>query len=95
MFGDHDDEIPITCEPNAPPYFIDITAVSGKRILCIEVDGYKGHKSRRAIQRDKHREIAISKALNGKPEFYRFQFFQLTDIEDSYIIEELRLEEKA
>lgn len=94
VFGDHDDEIPIQCEPNSPPYFIDICAVSGKRILCIEIDGYKGHSSRRAIFRDKHRTAAITRALNGKPEFYRFQFFQLKDIEDKYIIEELGLEKE-
>jgi hypothetical protein len=91
VFGDHDDEIPITCDADSPPYYLDICAVSGQRILCIEIDGYKGHSSRRAIFRDKHRTIAIAKALNGKPEFYRFQFFQLKDMDDGTIAQELQI----
>jgi len=91
VFGDHDDEIPVQCDPNSPPYFIDICAISGQRILCIEIDGYKGHNSRRAIFRDKHRTAAITSKLNGKPEFYRFQFFQLKDMDDETIAEELKI----
>lgn len=91
VFGDRDDEIPIHYEPTSPPYYLDICAVSGQRILCIEIDGYKGHKSRRAILRDKHRTAAIIKALNGKPEFYRFQFFQLKGMDDGTIAQELQI----
>ena len=91
VFGDHDDEIPIQPDPNSPPYFIDICAVSGSRILCIEVDGYRGHKTRRAILKDSHRTAEIIKALNGKPEFYRFAFWQLKGMDDATIAQELKL----
>ena len=95
-FGDHDDEIAIQPDPNSPPYYLDICAVSGPRILCIEVDGYKGHKSRRAICKDKHRTNEIKsyfkrQGVKGTVEFYRFAFWQLTDIDDATIAEELKL----
>lgn len=91
VFGDNDDEIAVQCDADSPPYYLDICAVSGQRIICVEIDGYKGHSSRRSILRDKHRTIAITKALNGKPEFYRFQFFQLKGMDDGTIAEELKI----
>jgi hypothetical protein len=91
VFGDHDDEIPVRHDINSPPYFLDICAVSGQRVIVVEIDGYKGHKSRRGILKDSHRTAAIIRALNGKPEVYRFAFWQLKDCEDSLIEQELGL----
>lgn len=91
VFGDHDDEIAIQCEPSEPPFHLDLCAVSGQRIIVVEIDGYKGHSSQRAIRYDAHRTNAIKRKLSGKPEVYRFGFWQLKDTPDELIIEELKL----
>lgn len=91
VFGDHDDEIAIRCSPDEPPYYLDICAVSGQRIIICEIDGYKGHKSKRGIFKDTHRTNAIKEKLNGKPEVYRFAFWQLKDVSDELIAQELGL----
>ena len=91
VFGDHDDEISIQCSPDAPPYYLDICAVSGQRIIIVEIDGYIGHKSRRGILYDMHRTNEIKQKLNGKPEVYRFAFWQLKDASDELIAEELQI----
>lgn len=91
VFGDHDDEIPVQCRPEEPPFYLDICAVSGQRIVIVEIDGYKGHSSKRGILYDTHRTNAIKEKLNGKPEIYRFGFWQLKDTPDELIEEELKL----
>lgn len=89
VFGDRDDEIPVEREWPNPPYYLDLYAIRGPRILAIEIDGYKGHKSKRAILKDKNRLDYIKEKL--KAECYRFAFFQLTDMSDELIEEELGL----
>lgn len=81
VFGDHDNEIPIQCEPDAPPYYLDICALLGQGVIIVEIDGYAGHKSKRAIRKDKHRTTAIIKYFRAQgltAKVYRFAFWQLT-----------------
>lgn len=94
VFGDHDDEIPIQCEPDAPAYHLDLCALYGKGVVIVEIDGYEGHKSRRAIFKDKHRTAAIIKYFKAQgltAKVYRFAFFQLTGMDDATIAKELGL----
>lgn len=92
VWGDRGDEIAIQRDGGKPDFYIDVTAVSGSRILIIEIDGYKGHKTKRAILKDSHRFAEIKEKLNGKPEVFRFGFYQLTpDIPDELIAKELKL----
>lgn len=95
VFGDHDDEIAIQPrERTAPPYYVDICAVSGSRIIIVEIDGYRGHKSRYGILKDKNRSVEIKDILSaraGKPEIYRFGFWQLKGMDDDTIAEELKI----
>ncbi len=81
VFGDHDNEIPIQPDADAPPFYLDICALLGQGVIVVEIDGYAGHKSQRAILKDKHRTTAIiqffkTKGLEAK--VYRFAFWQLT-----------------
>lgn len=94
VFGDHDDEIPIQPDADTPPYYLDLCALYGKGVTVIEIDGYEGHKSQRAILKDKHRTIAIiqffkKQGLTAK--VYRFAFWQLKGMDDATIIQELGL----
>lgn len=93
VFGDRDDEIPVEREAPNPPYYLDLCAICGPRVLAIEIDGHKGHSSKRAILKDKNRFDYIKEKL--KAECYRFAFYQLTDMSDELIEEELGLVSRA
>jgi hypothetical protein len=93
-FGDHDDEIAIQCDADAPAYYLDICALYNKRVIVCEIDGYTGHKSQRAIYKDKHRTTAIIKYFKKQglaAEVYRFAFWQLKGMDDDTIKQELQL----
>ena len=106
VFGDRENEIAVRRdETNEPPYYCDLVAILGTRTIVIEVDGYKGHNSRRNLLRDEHRsdyikenlirnsdlEKLLRKRLSGKVELYRFGFWQLKDASDELIAQELQL----
>jgi len=91
VFGDTDDEVAIYRDDNSPPYFIDVCGCSDTRIIAVEIDGYKGHSSRRRILYNKHRTDEIKKLINNI-ELYRFAFFQLKGTSDELIAEELGLD---
>lgn len=97
VFGDHDDEVSIQCEPDTFPYSLDLCALSDQGVIIIEIDGYAGHKSGRAIRKDAHRTNAIIKYFrkNGlKAKVYRFAFWQLTPFNketEELIAQELQL----
>ena len=88
--GENDDEFAVQRPGDSPPYFIDVVASNGTRVLAIEIDGHKGHWSRRALLKDRNRAADI-KALVKDAEMYRFAFFQLTNMPDEVIAEELGL----
>ena len=93
-FGDHDDEIAIQCNADTAPYSLDLCALSSKGVTIVEIDGYQGHSTRRAILKDNHRTKAIIEHFkkNGlKARVFRFAFYQLTDIDDETIAKELEL----
>lgn len=92
VFGDTDDEIAVRREAFEAPYYVDVCACNSQRILIVEIDGYKGHKTRRAILKDTHRANYIKQVL--KCDLYRFAFFQLTGVSDDLIAEELGLTTK-
>lgn len=94
VFGDHDDEVAIRCDADSPPYYLDVCALYSKRVLVVEIDGYEGHKTARAIRKDQHRTNAIIeffKRQGLEAEVYRFAFWQLKDASDEIIAEELQL----
>lgn len=80
--GDNDDELKIIRPDNKLPRSIDLCARLGPRIIFIEVDGFTGHKTKRAIAKDKARTAEIT-SLVPHSELYRFAFFQLTPWNDS------------
>lgn len=94
VFGDSDDEVAIYRNDTKTPYFIDVCACSDTRIIAVEIDGYRGHNSRRAILRDKHRTNEIKELINNI-EFYRFAFFQLKGMDNETIALELGLTSKG
>lgn len=95
VFGDsEDDEVEVRrdrteLDGNTPPYYVDVCAVNSSRIVCVEIDGYKGHRTRRAILKDKHRFDYIAKILGA--DVYRFAFYQLMGMDRKTIEEELEL----
>ena len=94
VFGDNENEIAIQTDRTKAPYYLDICAVSGSRVVCVEIDGYRGHNSRRSIRKDAHRTTAIIeyfKAQGLKAQVYRFAFWQLKDASDQLIAKELQL----
>lgn len=88
--ADTDDEFPVFRSACDPPYYLDLCASNGKRILAVEVDGYKGHRSRRNILKDINRTNDIQ-ALVKDIEVFRFAFWQLKDMDDETIAEELQI----
>lgn len=95
MFGDHDDEVSIQCDPNTFARSLDLCALSDQGVTIVEIDGYQGHSSGRAIHKDKHRTdeiIAYFKRNGLKAKVYRFAFWQLVGMDDQTIAKELELE---
>jgi hypothetical protein len=88
--GDNDDEAYVFRNGDSFPYFLDVYASNGERDIAVEVDGYKGHNSRRRILRDKHRTNEL-KDIVYNLEVYRFAFFQLRGMDDETIALELGL----
>ena len=98
VFGDSiirqrdDDEVSIIWSPSEKPYYIDICACGPSGIVLVEIDGYRGHRSRRAICKDKNRTATIldyfsNRGVNAR--LVRFAFFQLKGASDELIAEEL------
>lgn len=75
------------------PYRLDVTGRRGSRHLAIEVDGYLGHKSRRAYEMDGLRSRRIQEAY-GPIDIYRFTFGQLASWTDEEIAQEMNLRSK-
>lgn len=91
--GDQDDEFAIIRPEYPYAYFVDLCASNGQRDIVVEIDGYRGHKSRRNILKDAHRFEAIKELIAGV-ECFRFSFWQLKNCPDELIAEELRLNER-
>jgi len=92
--GDKDDEFVVVRPGGTSCYVIDVIASNGVRVLAIEIDGYKGHSTRRGLLKDMHRTAEIC-ALVKDIECYRFAFWQLANCPDSLIAQELGLIENA
>jgi hypothetical protein len=88
--GDHDDEFSLVHDADSWPFSCDLIAASDTRVIVVEIDGYRGHSSHRAILKDKHRFDSIKRALYSA-ECYRFAFFQLKNTDDKLIAQELGL----
>ena len=71
-------------------YRVDVYGRRGDRRIGIEVDGFMGHKSARAIQMDGLRTRRLSEAY-GLERVYRFTFSQLSHWTDQEIAEEMKL----
>jgi hypothetical protein len=71
-------------------YRLDIYGRKASRRIGIEIDGYMGHKSKRAVDMDGLRTRRLSEAyeLEG---IFRFTFSQLSHWTDQEIAEEMRL----
>ena len=93
-FGGNDDEVAIFRAQGEPPFYIDVCGCSDTRILVIEIDGYKGHKTKYSIGQDKNRLAFIKNVLGPQCETYRFAFWQLTPFDketEKLVAQELRL----
>lgn len=88
--GDKDDEFACATATGRFPLYIDIVAIHNERVFAVEIDGYKGHASKRAIQKDKTRFSEIKDSIKDV-ECYRFAFWQLKGTSDELIAQELRL----
>lgn len=70
--------------------------VHGSLGLCreinVEVDGYEGHKTRRAYDLDLLKKRRIKEAYGQHIETYRFTFKQLASWNNQEIAQEMRLE---
>lgn len=71
-------------------YRLDVYGRKGDRRIGIEVDGYMGHKSKRAIDMDGLRTRRLKEAYELQ-RIYRFTFAQLADWSDEEIAEEMNL----
>jgi hypothetical protein len=71
-------------------YRVDVYGRKGNRRLAIEIDGYMGHKSQRAVQMDGLRTRRLSEAYELE-RVYRFTFSQLAQWTEKEIAEEMRL----
>lgn len=71
-------------------YRLDVYGRKNNRRIGIEVDGYLGHKSQRAVQMDGLRTRRLSEAYELE-RVYRFTFSQLATWTDQEIAEEMRL----
>lgn len=89
-----DDEFYVLRDGSAPPYFVDVCASNNERVIIVEIDGYKGHKSHRQILHDVHRTNEI-KSLVKDAEVFRFAFWQLVRMDNETIALELGLTRKG
>ena len=71
-------------------YRLDVYGRKGTRRIGIEVDGYMGHKSKRAIDMDGLRTRRLKEAYELQ-RIYRFTFAQLSSWSDQEIAEEMSL----
>jgi hypothetical protein len=71
-------------------YRVDVVGRKGDRRIAIEVDGYVGHKSERAIRMDKLRTRRLCEKY-GFEKVYRFTFKQLAAWTDQEVAEEMHL----
>lgn len=92
--GDLDDEFAVERGTDSFPYYVDLCASNGTRVLVIEIDGHTGHSNRRRILHDTHRTNDI-KALIKDIEVFRFAFWQLAKCPDDLIAEELGILPRA
>jgi very-short-patch-repair endonuclease len=88
--GDNEDEFSVFRDENSPPYSLDLVASNSARTIAVEIDGYRGHKSRRRILYDAHRTNEL-KTLIKDLEVFRFAFWQLKGMDDGTIAEELQI----
>ena len=72
-------------------YRLDVYGRNGDRKIAIEIDGYMGHKSRRAYEMDGLRSRRIQETL-GPIDVYRFTFSRLANWTREEIAKEMRLE---
>jgi hypothetical protein len=71
-------------------YRLDIYGRKDSRRIGIEIDGYMGHKSKRAVDMDGLRTRRLSETYELE-KIYRFTFSQLAQWTDKEIAEEMRL----
>ena len=94
VFGDMDDEVAIPRELGAPPYYVDVCACDSQGIIVVEIDGYVGHRTRRAILKDRNRTTEILdyfRRWGVMARLCRLAFWQLKNTPDDLIAQELRL----
>jgi hypothetical protein len=71
-------------------YRLDVYGRRGNRRIAIEIDGFMGHKSQRAIKMDGLRSKRIQEKY-GPIEIYRHTFQRLAKWTDEEIAQEMRL----
>lgn len=71
-------------------YRVDVYGRRGPRRIAIEIDGFMGHKSKRACEMDGLRSRRIQEKYEPI-EIHRFTFGQLAHWTDKEIAEEIRL----
>ena len=89
VYGDKDNEFAIIRPEGQGAYYLDVYAFNSKRGIVVEIDGYKGHRTKRAILKDTHRANWIKKML--RVELYRFNFSQLKDMDNDTIANEMQI----
>lgn len=88
--GDKNDEFTLTTPARRFPLSLDVVAFCCQRMFAVEINGYKGHNTRRAHFKDFHRAEEI-KELVKDIECYSFSFWQLKGCPDELIAQELGL----
>ena len=71
-------------------YRLDVYGRRGDRRIAIEIDGFMGHKSERAIKMDGLRSRRIQERY-GPIEIHRFTFSRLAKWTDEEIAQEMKL----
>jgi hypothetical protein len=71
-------------------YRLDVYGRKGDRRIGIEIDGYMGHKSKRAIEMDGLRTRRLKEAYRLQ-RIYRFTFAQFANWTEQEIAEEMSL----
>jgi len=71
-------------------YRLDVYGRKGTRRIGVEIDGYMGHKSQRAIEMDGLRTRRLKESYELQ-RIYRFTFAQLASWTDKEIAEEMNL----
>jgi very-short-patch-repair endonuclease len=88
--GDNEDEFSVFRNADSPPYSLDLIASNSTRVIAVEIDGYRGHKSRRRILYDAHRTNELKEIVKDI-EVFRFAFWQLKGTDDGTIAKELKI----